>query len=322
MKKIVHVSIVGLFLFSMTVWAQELPSSSSSISSRPVGRDVEIEGGISLHLSESGKGEPVIFVHGASGDYLSWRQQQDLFAAEKFRAIAYSRRYNHPNQNEPLPNHSAVVEALDLVHLLDQLGLARAHVIGHSYGAYTALFLALEHPERVKTLTLAEPPIVPWLSSIEGDRGEAAKEHREKLYSTFIEPAKEAFESGNEERATKAFLEYFSGKGALERVPRFLLSRIQRNLAEIKAIVTSDDPFPAVSREDVENLKVPTLVLSGSRSTATSRYTDDELERLLPKDSSRRVVLEGATHSMWWEQPEKCCETVTAFIRDMSNRDR
>ena len=56
--------------------------------------------------------------------------------------IAYSRRYNYPNNNAEIPDHSAIVEARDLAALLDALKLERVHIVGYSYGALTALFFA------------------------------------------------------------------------------------------------------------------------------------------------------------------------------------
>jgi len=55
----------------------------------------------------------------------------------------------------------------DLVELIiKRLNLGPAHIIGHSYGAFIALYLAFEHPDLVKTLVLGEPPV---LSLLEGN---------------------------------------------------------------------------------------------------------------------------------------------------------
>lgn len=142
-------------------------------------RDVKIDGDISLHVLELCEGDPVVFLHGATSDAYFWTYQIQAFARAGFRAISYSRRYNHPNQNKPQPNHSAVVDAKDLASLLDKLEIKQAHLGGHSYGAYSSLLFALEHPDRVKTLTLAEAPIVPWLENMKGDKEtkDAAKAH-------------------------------------------------------------------------------------------------------------------------------------------------
>ncbi len=62
------------------------------------------------------------------------------------------------------PDHSAIVEARDLLGLMDELKIEKAYILGHSYGAYTALLFAIDHPDRVKKLILAEPPLERWLT--------------------------------------------------------------------------------------------------------------------------------------------------------------
>ncbi|MEM9478062.1 MAG: alpha/beta hydrolase [Verrucomicrobiota bacterium] len=138
---------------------------------------VEISEGVELHFIERGDGEPIIFIHGLTGDYSVWSRQIEAFAAEGYRAISYSRRYNYPNKNTLRPNHSAIVEANDLAEFMKKLKLREAHIVGFSYGAYTALMMALEHTEMVKTLTLAEPPISQWLADLPGEQSEAGKAH-------------------------------------------------------------------------------------------------------------------------------------------------
>jgi non-heme chloroperoxidase len=111
-------------------------------------------------------GQPIILIHGTLSDFREWQFQIDKFA-QNYRVISYSRRYGYPNQwigngeDNTIPNNVA-----DLVKLIiKSLNLGSVHVIGHSYGAFTALYLALEHPDLVKTLVLGEPPV---LSILEG----------------------------------------------------------------------------------------------------------------------------------------------------------
>ena len=88
---------------------------------------------------------------------------------DQYRTITYSRRYDFPNDN-PLSatDHSARVEAADLAALNRHLHLGRMHVVGVSYGAYTALMLALRKPEMIRTLTLVEPSLIRWLPDLPG----------------------------------------------------------------------------------------------------------------------------------------------------------
>ncbi len=301
-----HLAVFAVAMIHSIVFAQEV-----------VPKKVKIKDEIELHYVERGKGEPIIFIHGLTGDYAFWLRQLEGFERQGYQAISYSRRYNYPNKNKLRPNHSATVEADDLAAFIRELKLKKKpHIVGFSYGAYTALLLVLEHPELVSTVTLAEAPIGSWLEDLTGNQSQAAKAHWKKLMEQGINPTKAAFETGDDQLAMRTMFDCIGGKGAFERLPKFVQGCCLRNLNEMRAIVSSDDTYPAVDREKVRELNVPTLILSGSKSVATSRFTDPELERLIPKRSRKRVVLQGASHVMWVEQPVQCREVVLEFIRD------
>lgn len=276
---------------------------------------ITIRDGISLHYAEQGKGEPIIFVHGAIGDYSVWAKQLDAFADEGFRAISYSRRYNFPNNNELRPNHSALVETRDLVALIDELKLGKVHIVGHSAGAYISLVTTLDHPEKIRTLTLCEPPLISWLASLPGNTRTEGLNYLRQLGSQRVVPVKEAFAAGDEKGAVRAFVDSFAGSGKFDLLPRTEQDNRVRNSRELRAIMSTPRPYPHVDRDRVRQLNVPTLLLSADATTATSKLTDPELERLLPRETSKRVVLKGARHIMWTDQPNECKDAVLSFIR-------
>jgi len=119
--------------------------------------------GTNLEYVEKGHGDPIIFVHGSLGDLGTWRFQMEYFS-KRYRAIAYSRRYHYPNAGPgEILDYSVDLHAKDLASLIGGLGLQRPHIVGSSFGAYAALVLTAEHPELVRSLTLGEPPLLPWL---------------------------------------------------------------------------------------------------------------------------------------------------------------
>ncbi|HEV3262147.1 MAG TPA: alpha/beta hydrolase [Gemmataceae bacterium] len=260
---------------------------------------VAVGHGVELHYVERGKGAPVLFVHGTLGDYSVWDAQLRPFA-ETYRAIAYSRRYNYPNTNKLRPNHSAAVEAEDLAVLIKKLDLGKVHVVGHSYGGYTALFLAVKHPELVRTLTLAEPPVV-----FTGDRVPDAKKR-------LVKQAQAAFEKGDTEAAVRAIVDS-SRAGTYDKVPEPFRKLLLRNARELEALVTSKNMYPALDRDAVRKIAVPTLLLSGEKSTLAQKSIDKELVRLLPE--RQRVIIRGADHGMLFQQPQACRQAVLEFLR-------
>jgi len=157
--------------------------------------------GAELHYVDQGKGVAVIFVHGGLDDYRVWQPQMEAFS-QRYRTLAYSRRYNYPNSRvAPRTDYSAIVDADDLAVLIRKLKLAPAHIVGVSYGAYVALLLAARHPELVRSLVLSEPPVLQWLPEMEGGK---------PLFTEFMtkvwEPAARGFRVGDEAGVKAAVL--------------------------------------------------------------------------------------------------------------------
>jgi hypothetical protein len=81
--------------------------------------------GVELHYIEQGTGEPLVLVHGGTGDYRYWEPQLGPFS-QHFHVVSYSRRYSYPNRNPVIaPDHSVFAEAEDLATLISQLKLGR-----------------------------------------------------------------------------------------------------------------------------------------------------------------------------------------------------
>jgi pimeloyl-ACP methyl ester carboxylesterase len=85
-----------------------------------------------------------------------------------------------------------------------------------------------------------------------------------------------------------------------------------QDINEWKALTTSKDAFPPVSREQAAHIKKPVLLLSGDHSVAAFRLITAELAGTLP--SVQYVVLQGATHEMWNERPQQLTAKVLPFL--------
>ena len=276
---------------------------------------VALVNGVELHYIEMGSGAPVIFVHGGLEDYRAWADQVEAFS-KRYHAVAYSRRYNFPNARTALADdYSASADAVDLAALIKQIGLAPAHVVGYSYGAYAALFLALRHPELVRSLVLSEPPVLRLLPEIAGG---------EPLLVDFMskvwQPTAEGFRVSDEagvRAAVNGFgdIGYFGTdeKMTFESLPPEVRGFLVENAPEWKALTGSKDAFPSLPVADIKRIKTPTLLMGGAQSLALAHAIDGLLVRTLPH--ARRVVIAKATHDMWSEHPKECRDAAIAFLR-------
>ena len=111
--------------------------------------------GTSLYYEEAGVGTPVVFVHEFAGDYRTWEPQMRFFA-RTHRCVTYSQRGYPPSDVPSDPAcYGQDIARGDVVAVMDALGIDKAHVVGHSMGAYTALHVGLRHPQRCISVTAA-----------------------------------------------------------------------------------------------------------------------------------------------------------------------
>jgi pimeloyl-ACP methyl ester carboxylesterase len=156
-------------------------------------------------------------------------------------------------------------------------------------------------------LTLAEPPILGWLPEIAGGQAEL-----DKFMETMWRPAAEAFRRDDPEAALRITCDYFSGKGSYDQVPAEFRQSLMDNIREWKALTTSRDAFPMLSRDSLRSLKLPILLLTGEKTLAPLRMINNALTHLLP--NAEEVTIPGATHDMWIEDPETCGEATANFL--------
>jgi 3-oxoadipate enol-lactonase len=114
---------------------------------------------VRLYYEEVGQetklGTPILFVHEFASDHRGWEPQLREFG-KRYRCIAYSARGYTPSDVSSDPNAYSYQHVMrDAVAVLDHLKIERAHLIGLSMGGYTSLQVALNHPQRARSLVLA-----------------------------------------------------------------------------------------------------------------------------------------------------------------------
>jgi pimeloyl-ACP methyl ester carboxylesterase len=108
-----------------------------------------------LHYEETGAGYPIVFAHEFAGDHRSWEGQVRYFSRH-YRCITFAALGYPPSDapdDETLYDYVHQVEQITAV--MRHLGIARAHVVGLSMGAYSALHFGLRHPEMASALVIA-----------------------------------------------------------------------------------------------------------------------------------------------------------------------
>lgn len=275
-----------------------------------------------FHYTEEGSGSPVIFVHGSISDYRGWGEQLSVFA-KQFHVFAYSRRYHYPsNSNEvdieyTVPNHSR-----DLTAFIKSLNLDAVNLVGSSYGAYASLLTAIKYPDKVRSLVLGEPPVIPLLVSNPNNplqilslliRDLPTGKSFLKFGMKAMFPATRQFRKGNLEEGVRLFTNGVLGPGGFEKLPEDRKTKMLDNAKVLRAELLGPG-FPEFSKKDYSSLKVPALLVCGEKSPTFFRSISDKLHNLLPE--SEKVVIPGVSHNMHMANPKIYNRKVLDFLNE------
>ncbi|MGH9225134.1 MAG: alpha/beta fold hydrolase [Acidimicrobiales bacterium] len=119
---------------------------------------VSVNGGVKLHYQQLGEGPDLVMIHGLTGNLAVWHLKILPLLADHFRCLTYDLR-GHGYSDMPPTGYTPDDMAEDLLGLLDALGIERAYLVGHSFGADVALYLSLLHPDRVQEVVAIEAAI-------------------------------------------------------------------------------------------------------------------------------------------------------------------
>ena len=257
--------------------------------------------GDSIHYIDMGKGDPVVFVHGALSDYRTWRLQIDTFT-KNHRVIAYSRRFAWPNQQtiKDSSGLSFASHVKDLAELLKALKLEPAHLVGHSSGAFIALLIGMEHPELVRSLTLGEPPVMSLFPAPPQNDVYPFPKLAEAFMNNELEKAVRMWANAAMEDSS-----YFSRLSPLDR------EIMMTNTQELRAIAFGTDFKPTVTCKDLEKIKTPVLLLGGDRSSFGAAIFS-KMEPCL--SNKEKATLPNSSHGLEMENPSEFNKVVLEFI--------
>jgi len=116
---------------------------------------ITTDDGIRLYCEESGRGDPILFLHEFGGHYLSWEPQMRHFS-RRYRCIAYAARGWPPSDvPDSVDAYSQARAADDAAAVLRGLGIDRAHLVGLSMGGTATIEFGIRHPKMALSLAAA-----------------------------------------------------------------------------------------------------------------------------------------------------------------------
>jgi 3-oxoadipate enol-lactonase len=243
-------------------------------------------------VSVAGSGPLIVFLHGIGGDRTHWTAQLEFFS-RSYKAAAWDARGYGDSEDCDGPLRFDDFTA-DLARVLDFFGEARAHIVGLSMGGRIARNFALEHPQRVLTLTLANTS--PGFDALSPAQVEKFVEERRNRTAR---SAQELLGSRAHPGASAALAASFA--------------RLRREayLRTLEASVSQDRAAP------LEEIAAPTLVVTGDEDRVYPQELALRMTRRIP--GAELLVLEGCGHLSNLEQPGAFNAALLDFLSRRSH---
>ena len=258
--------------------------------------------GVELEYEVRGAGEPVLLIDMLIADcFVPLLREPAL--ADRYQLIRYHKRGWVGSTHTP-PPVSIAEHAADAAALLEHLDVRRAHIAGHSTGASIGAQLALDHSEKVHTLTLLEPTLVSL--PLGGEFLKAAG------------PVFEAYASGDHSGAFAMFVTAASGLAwqdcrALleERIPGVITQSIK------DAETFFGVELPAVTEwtfgpEQAAAIRSPVLSVIGAETQPLWVEIAEFLRSSLPH--VEECTIDGAGHLLQIQRPEPVARGMAGFL--------
>jgi 3-oxoadipate enol-lactonase len=253
-----------------------------------------------LHYETLGEGRPIILIHGFTNFGLSWAQQVPELVHSGYRVILPD-LYGH-GQSQPAEHVLTVPDlTYGIVALMDQLAIDNAVIGGLSLGGMVAQQLAVDFPQRVEALiiansraTFAEPGLVAavsgWIDMFLQPDGP-----RKRLQTTWPIMLNESYRQSAAGRATLA-----AWTQVLSTVEGSSLANVAKGMTQFDL------------RDRIGTIHVPTLVISGEHDKLFPPVTSREVADGIPGASFQ--VIAGAAHISSLDSPDAFNALVRQFL--------
>jgi 3-oxoadipate enol-lactonase len=249
--------------------------------------------GVRIHYAMDGGGQTILLLHPVGLDLTCWGAQVEALAPD-FRVLRVDQRGH--GGSDVAPPYTLTQFAEDVHALLRHLQFAPAHTLGLSLGGMVAQVLALDHPEDVRSLVLADtnstlsaearPAMV--------ERGEAAKRGG---MAAVIDPT-----------LARWFTSGFMGSPVVARCRERLLTDNVEGWAGGWQAISELDTHPRL-----KEIRVPTLVITGEGDVSAPVSRAEAMAGAIP--GARLHVVPGAPHMAPLEQPALFNAAVLAFLQ-------
>lgn len=269
---------------------------------------------MNLFYRSEGTGIPIVILHGLYGSSDNWMTIARKLAEHNFQIIAVDHR-NHGNSPHT-SEHLYEDMITDLAWLLNDLGIEKTHLIGHSMGGKVAIGFAADYPEKVLSLTIAD--IIP-LNYLEKPASAIQYDFHKKILNTLFQLDIKRAESRKEiEQDLMTDIPEI-------HIRKFILKNIRKSNDQsfewkinIPALRENlDEIISGVDYRDYEDripiLSYPVQLIRGALSGYCPDDKMDIVKEMYPEIKIQTI--EKATHFLHAEKPDEFTALVLDFIQ-------
>jgi haloacetate dehalogenase len=277
--------------------------------------------GATIALVTAGRGPAVLLLHGYPETHACWHRIAPALARDHAVVCADLRGYGGSSKPRSLPDHSTYSKramAEDLVEVMERLGHRRFHVVGHDRGARVGHRLALDHEERVRSLTVLD--VSPTLRMYEGTTERFARAYFHWFFLIQRAPLPERLLAG---RAREWVLGRLGrGKAGLSPFPAAIRREYLRAFADPRTIHATCEDYRASAGIDLDHdradrrrkLRVPVLALWGRDATVGACFDPLADWRAVARHVTGRALPCG--HFLPEEAPRELLRELRAFLEE------
>lgn len=254
-------------------------------------------GDIEAAWFEVGRGEPLVLVHGLADDHRAWRKVLPYLVL-RYRVLLYDLR-GHGLTTIGQPDGSLDQLSHDLIGLLDQLEIDRAHLCGFSLGGTIVIRTAIDQPDRVLKLVPVATSSRVGRSAADwyAERAEMVRTKAPELRGTLEEDTHDVYRNAPDE----------VGDGWLIRSQSTSDPAGYGNACEAMARLNATPLDP-----DLGRIVAPTLVVASDLDRLCPPKAGEIIVSGIP--GSRLEIIEGAGHPIPVERPEELSSLIVSFL--------
>jgi len=273
-------------------------------------------------MLEAGEGPLVLCLHGFPDHAYSFRHQLPALANAGFRAVAPFMRGYAPTEAPADGRYQSAVLAQDVVALIDALGYASAHVVGHDWGAVAAYGAAIVAPDKLSTLVTAAVPHGP--AVLNAFMSNYDQQRRSWYMFFFQHPLADAAVAHNDFQFLERLWQDWSPgwrypADAMESLKTTFRTPgvLQAALGYYRATLNPANQDPALAELQAQigmaPVAVPTLYFHGKRDGCMGIELVDGMEASFPR-GLRTVTIDAAGHFLHQEKPDDVNRVLLDFL--------